>query len=623
MSELTRRAFGALGGAFGISGLLAPPANAATITTHGLSAFGDLKYPADFTHFDYADPDAPKGGTWSTGHQGSFDSLNPYALKGNFSLGIADSIYGRMVFDSLMAEAHDEPDSYYALVAENAELAQDRSYVTFNMRPEARFQDGSPITSADVVNSIDLLRNKARPFYRLLLAPINSVQAEGPHRVRFEFAPGEPTRDLPMLAAQMPIFSKAHFDTHDFAAGDLTPPLGSGPYRIGRFEPNNFVEFERVEDYWARDLPVNRGRDNFDRIRIDYYRDRTAAFEGFKAGRHLFNEEYWSKVWATGYEPDVFPAIGRGDVVRDVLPDETVSGGQGFWFNHRRAIFQDIRVREAIGLAFDFEWSNERLFYGLYSRTESFFQGSPMAADGPPTPGERALLEEFADQLPDAVLSEPAYVPPKTDGSGRPRRALRRAGALLDAAGWDVVDGVRTKDGTKLEFEFLIASQGFARIVQPMIKNLERLGIAARLREVDTTQYEERIDRLDFDITTFRTEMSLTPGVELRGYFHSASADAPGTRNRGGVSHPVIDALIERVEQAASRAELTDTVRALDRVLRALHLWIPQWNKATHHIAYWDVFDRPATKPAFDRGVIHYWWQDAEKAAALRDAGKI
>ena len=620
--KLTRRAFGALSGAVGATAFL-PPAQAATITTHGVSAFGDLKYPSDFSHFDYADPNAPKGGTISFGHEASFDSLNPYALKGNSSVGIADTLYGRMIYDSMMAEAHDEPDSYYALVAESAELAEDRSYIIFNMRPEARFHDGTPITSADVVNSIELLRTKARPFYRILLAPFAAVTADGPHRVRYDFAADEPKRDLPMLAAQMPIFSKAHFDTHDFAAGDLTPPLGSGPYRIGRFEANNFIEFERVEDYWARDLPVNRGRDNFDRIRIDYYRDRTAAFEAFKAGQHLFNEEFWSKVWATGYEPDVFPAVGTGDVIREVLPDETVSGGQGFWFNHRRPIFKDVKVREAIGLAFDFEWSNERLFYGLYQRTTSFFQGSPMAAEGPPTPGEIAILEQFADQLPEDILSAPSYVPPVTDGSGRARRSLRAAARLLDEAGWPVVDGVRQKDGRKLEFEFLVATQGFARIINPMIKNLEKLGINATLREVDRTQYEERTDKFDFDITTFRTEMSLTPGVELRGYFHSSSVDQAGSRNRGGVAHPVVDALIEKVEQAGTRAELTDTVRALDRVMRAMHFWVPQWTKASHFVAYWDVFGRPANKPPYDRGVVHYWWQDAEKTAAMKAAGKI
>lgn len=620
---LTRRTFTLLTSMAGTAALLPRARASTTNTTHGVSAFGDLKYASDFKRFDYVNPAAPKGGQWSTGFEASFDSLNPYALKGNPAIGIADTTFGRMVFDSLMAAAHDEPDSYYALVAENAELPDDRSYITFNMRPEARFHDGSPITSADVINSIELLRTKAKPFYRLLLAPITAVTAEGPNRVRFDFAPDEPKRDLPMLAAQMPIFSKAHFDAVDFERSGLTPPVGSGPYRIGAVKPGASIIFERVEDYWARDLPVNVGRDNFDWIRIDFYRDRTAAFEGFKAGSHLFNEEYWSKVWATGYEPNVFPEIGTGEVRREVLQDNTASGAQGFWFNHRRPAFEDIRVREAIGLAFDFEWSNERLFYGLYQRTTSFFEGSPMAADGPPTPGEVAILEQFADQLPDGLLSQPAYVPPTTDGSGSARRALRQAGKLLDEAGWSVVDNVRQKDGKRLSFEFLTSSQGFGRIIQPMIKNLERLGIEATLREIDRTQYEERMDNFDFDITTTRTEMSLTPGVELRGYFHSSSADAPGSRNRGGVKNPIVDALIEKIEKAETRAVLTDHVKALDRVMRALHLWVPQWSKGTHFVAYWDVFDRPAIKPPYDRGDVHFWWENPEKAARLRAEGKI
>ena len=622
---ITRRRFHGLTAAAAASALFAGPARAASdpIRTHGVSAFGDLKYPADFPHFEFVNPDAPKGGTWSTGHEGTYDSFNPYALKGTPSLGVADVIYGRTVFDTLMAEAHDEPDSYYPLIAESAELAQDRSYIIFNLRPEARFHDGSPLTAEDVIFTVETMKTKARPFYKIYLNPIASVTAEGPHRVRFDFAPDEPKRDLPMLAASLPVFSKAQFSELDFESSGLTPPLGCGPYKIGKFEPGSFVEFDRVEDYWGADLPVNRGKDNFDKIRIDYFRDRTAAFEGFKAGEYLFNEEYWSKVWATGYTPETFPAIGRGEVIRDVLPDETVAGAQAFWFNHRREIFQDIRVREAIGLAFDFEWSNERLFYGLYQRTHSFFQGSPMAASGPPTDAEKAVLEPFAEQLPEGVLTEPAYVPPVTDGSGRLRRQIRKASRLLDEAGWKLVDGVRQKDGKVFEFEYLLFSEGFDRIVQPIVKNLEQFGIRATVRKVDRTQYQRRTDDFDFDMTTSRVSMSLTPGVELRGYFHSASADQPGSRNLGGVQHPVIDALIDQIERAESREELGILVSALDRVMRALHLWVPQWNKAAHHVAYWDVFDRPEIKPKYDRGVIHTWWVDADKLAKLKAAGRI
>ncbi|MEM0988660.1 MAG: extracellular solute-binding protein [Pseudomonadota bacterium] len=618
----TRRSFGAFLGASAGAGLLPAGANPVS-TLHGISAFGDLKYPAAFPHFDYVKPDAPKGGIWSTGHEGNFDSFNVFALKGNWALGIFDVVYGRLIYDSLMDQALDEADSWYGLVAETVEMPEDRSWIAFNMRPEARFHDGSPLTSADVLATIDLLRTKAKPFYRILLDPVSSLRAEGPHRVVYEFKEEEPKRDLPMLVASLPILSKAQFEEVDFERMGLTPFLTSGPYKIGRFDQGSYIEYERVPDYWAKDLPVNVGRDNFDIVRIDYFRERIAAFEGFKAGVFRFNEEYWSKVWATAYEPDVFPEVGSGEVIREVLPDQRVAGVQGFWFNHRRPVFQDAGVRKAIGMAFDFEWSNRALFYDLYERTVSFFQGGPMMADGKPTPGELAILEQFADQLPDGVLDDAAYVPPTTDGSGRARRTLRQAGQLLDQAGWSLVDGVRQKDGQPLAFEFLITSQGFARIVQPFIKNLERIGIQATLREVDNTQYEERMDRFEFDITTTRVQMSLTPGVELRGYYHSSSAADPGSRNYGGVSHPVIDALIERVERAENRDELTDTVKALDRVMRSMHLWIPQWSKSSHHVAYWDVFGRPEVKPTYDRGVVHYWWEDADKMAAMRAKGKL
>lgn len=621
-TRLTRRAFGALTGAAAGASLLPARASQAEVV-YGISAFGDLKYPADFPHFDYVNPDAPKGGLWSTGYEATYDSFNVFALKGNPALGVADSIHGRMVFDSLMVQSLDEADSYYGLIAETAELPEDRSWIAFNLRPEARFHDGTPLTSEDVLFTIETLRTKAKPFYRLILRPITDVRAEGPHRVVFEFAADEPKRDLPMLAAGLSVFSKAHYTEVDFERSGLTPPLGSGPYKIGRFAQGQFVEFDRVEDYWARDLPVNVGRDNFDTIRIDFFRDRTAAFEGFKAGVYRFQEEFWSKVWATAYEPDVFPEVGSGEVQREELPDDTPSGAQGFWFNHRRPIFEDIRVREAIGIVFDFEWSNRTLFYDLYNRTQSFFQGSPMAASGMPTPGEMAILETFADQLPEGLLDQEAYVPPVTDGSGRARQALRRAGQLLDAAGWELVDGVRQKDAQPLAFEILNSSEGFTRIIQPYTKNLERIGVQAQIRQVDKTQYEERMDRYDFDMTTTRVSMSMTPGVELRGHFHSLSAKDPGSRNYGGVSHPVIDALIEKVERAETRAELSDTVKALDRVMRAMHLWVPQWTKASHHVAYWDLFDRPDVKPAYDRGVLHYWWEDADKVAAMKAKGKL
>ncbi len=590
-----------------------------TTVSHGVSAFGDLKYPPDFQHFEYANPDAPKGGTWSTGYGAvTFDSFNPFILKGNAAEGVSG-----LVFDSLMATAADEPDSMYGLIAETAELPGDRSWVAFDLRPEAVFQDGSPITADDVVFSFETLRDKGHPTYRVLLEPVTGVTAEGPRRVRYEFAADAAKRDLPMLVAGLPVFSKKYYTEHDFAESNLTPPLGSGPYRIGKWQAGQSTTFERVRDYWAAELPVNRGRWNFDEVRIEYYRDRSAAFEAFKAGAFRFNEEFSSQSWATQYTPEAFPAVASGAVKVEALPDNRPAGTQGFWFNLRRAKFQDPRVREAMALAFDFEWSNGTLFYDQYERTDSFFEGGPMQAEGPPTPGEKAILERFADKLPPELLSDAAYVPPVTDGSGRNRQNLHRAGELLEEAGWTVVNGVRQKDGKPLEVEFLLGSDGFERIVAPYVKNLQKIGVTATIRQVDPSQYQKRMQDFDYDIVVSRKSMSLTPGVELRDYFGSASVDSPGSQNTAGIADPVVDGLIDIIERADSRATLTDAVKALDRVLRAKHIWVPQWHKGTHTIAYWDVFDRPAIKPLYDRGVTDLWWIDAEKLAALQAAGTI
>ena len=590
-----------------------------TTVSHGISAFGDLKYGPDFGHFDYVNPDAPKGGVWSTGYGNvTFDSFNPFILKGNPAIGVSAFLY-----DSLMVSAADEPDAMYGLIAESAELPEDRSWAAFNIHPEARFHDGTPITAEDVVFSFETLRDKGHPSYRVLLEPVASATAEGERRVRFDFVPEAPKRDLPMLVAGLPVLSKAHYTENDFTQSNLQKPVGSGPYRIGRFQPGQNVTFERIDDYWAEDLPVNVGRNNFDEVRIEYFRDRSASFEAFKAGAFLFQEEFWAKLWATGYTPEAFPAIATGDVVLETLPDNRPAGTQGFWFNLRRDKFQDPRAREAIALAFDFEWSNERLFYDLYTRTDSFFEGGPMQAEGPPTPGEMAILERFADQLPPELLSEAAYAPPTTDATGRNRQNLRRAAELLEEAGWTIENGVRTKDGKPLEIEFLLASQGFERIVAPLIQNLEKIGVRATLREVDPAQEREREQNRDYDIIVDRKAMSLTPGVELRDYFHSSSADSPGSANTAGVSDPVVDGLIDIIERADSRETLTDAVKALDRVLRAKHIWIPQWSKASHTIAYWDVFGRPETKPDFAPGYPDTWWIDADAYAAKQAAGKI
>ena len=619
---LTRRDLGRMTVAAAGTAMLPGLARAAghgTEVSHGLSAFGDLKYPAGFTHFEYANPDAPKGGLWSTAYGNvTFDSFNPWVLKGNAAIGMSG-----LMWDSLMVGAGDEADAMYGLIAESVELPDDRAWVAFNMRPEARHHDGTPITAEDVVFTIAILREKGHPTYRALLAPITDVIAEDTLRVRFDFAEDAAKRDLPMLVAGLSILSKSYYESIDFAEADLTVPVANGAYTIGRFEAGAWTIFERVEDYWAADLPVNKGRNNFDQIRFDYYRDRTASFEGFKSGQFTFYEEFWSKIWATSYTPEAFPEIATGEVVKESLPDNRPAGSQGFWLNLRRPIFQDARVREAIGMAFDFEWSNERLFYGLYKRTDSFFENGPMQAEGTPTPGELAVLERFADQLPPTVLTEPAVVPQVTDASGRARRALRTAAKMLDDAGWTVTDGVRMKDGETLRFEFLVGSQGFVRIITPFVKNLERIGVQAEIREVDPASYRDRVKNFDFDITTSRKSMGLTPGVELRQYFHSSSADQPGSSNTAGVADPVIDGLIDVIERAESREDLTSAVRALDRVLRSMHIWVPQWHKGSHSIAYWDMYDRPAVKPLYARGVADLWWVNPDKLAKLQANGRF
>ncbi|MEM9147911.1 MAG: extracellular solute-binding protein [Pseudomonadota bacterium] len=614
--DWTRRDLGKAGLSAGILAALpwtgARAETADPIISHGVSAFGDLRYPPDFSQFDYAMADAPKGGTFSTGFGGiSFDTLNAYVLKGNPVVGMS------VTTDTLMTPSSDEADALYGLVANSIEYDAERSYALFELRPEARFHDGSALTAEDVKFSFDVLREKGHPRYRLILQGVEGATVEAPHRIRFTFRDDVARRDLPMAVAGLPIFAKAWFDSRDFSEATLEPLMTSGPYEVEMesLEPGRTVVYRRRPDYWAADLPVNRGRHNFDRIRIEYFRDRSAAFEAFKAGTYTFNEEYWSKLWATGYD---FPAVTRGDILRDVIPDNLPSGTQGYWFNLRREKFADPRVREALAICFDFEWSNKSLFYDLYQRTNSFFEGGPMEAADQPGPAELALLEPLADRLPGGVLDDAAYVPPATDGSGRNRRNLRRAAKLLDEAGWSVIGDIRQNAaGETLSVEFLSRSPSFDRITGPYVQLLKRVGVDATMRRVDAAQYERRQEEYDFDIIVDRKAMSLTPGVELRDYFHSASAASPGSENLAGVSSPAVDALLAQIEAAPDRESLTTAVKALDRVLRAMHIWIPQWTKASHHLAFWDIYGRPPIemKPAYHRGVIDLWWADQNKLA--------
>ena len=593
----------------------AGPALAQSTKSYGLSIFGDLKYGPDFQHFEYVNPEAPKGGTVRLGHAGSFDNLNPFIVKGIDLSGMGG---GAMVLgvESLMVSAQDEPDSLYGLIAETIELAEDRSWAVFTLRPEARWHDGSPITADDVVFSFEILIAEGEPVFRLQYRDVERVEVLATDQVRFAFAPGA-TRDLPNLAAGMPILSQAYYTENTFNKTTLEPPLGSGPYRFGRVDAGRSLAFERVRDYWGRDLAVNRGRYNFDTIRFDFYRDRTIEFEAFKAGEYDFREEFTSKTWATGYET---PAVRQGLIRRETLPDESPSGTQAFFLNTRLAKFSDRRVRLALDHAFDFEWTNENLFFGLYDRTTSMFENSDLRARGPMSEDERALLEPYRELLPAEVFGD-AYVPPVTDGSGNIRAHLMRARELLEQADWKVVDGkLVNAEGEQMRIEFLIDAPTFERVIAPYVANLKRLGIDAVIRIVDSAQYMSRVQTYDYDVMIARFSMSRTPGVEQRNLWGSVSVDAAGGNNLAGVSNPAVDALIERLGTASSRAELKSIVGALDRVLTWNHYTTPQWFKASHFIAYWDKFGRPETKPRFALGFLDTWWVDPAKQAALEAA---
>ncbi len=577
---------------------------------HGLSVFGELKYADGFRHFDYVNADAPKGGRMALigpTPVDTFDSFNGYILKG-------DPVQGyELLFDSLMARAMDEPDAIYGLVAKTADVAVDRMSVTFALRAEARFADGSALTGEDVCDSFRLLSTLGHENIKLTIKDVDACDVVGLHEVRYRFK-GENVRDLPTNVAQLPIFSKAYYGKVDFARTILEPPLGSGPYGVKNFSTGQYVTYGRRTDYWAKDLPVNVGRYNFDDLRFDYFRERTAGLEALKSGVIDLREEFTSRDWATAYD---FPAMKDGRVKLAVLPDETPSGAQGFFFNLRREKFQDIRVRRALNLAFDFEWSNANLFYGLYKRTASFFEMSPLKAEGLPSPEELALLEPMRGRLRPEVFGMPE-VPPVSDGSGQDRKLLRQASDLLDAAGWKA-DGTLRKNagGKSLDVEFLIESPVFERILAPYVKNLQLLGVNATIRTVDEAQYQSRREAFDYDVISSRFASSVTPGTDLRVFFGTASAKAAGSFNMSGVASPEIDALIEKVVSAQTRASLDIAGRALDRVLRAELFWVPNWHKGSFWVAHWDRFGQPAQKPKYDRGIVDTWWYDPDKAARI------
>ena len=582
---------------------------AAQETAHGLSLFGDLKYGPDSAHFDYVEPNAPKGGTLHLATVGTFSTLNPFTLKGVSAAGAG------FPFESLLEGAADEPDAAYGLIAAEVALAPDRRSVRFLLRPEARWHDSTPVTAADVAFSFEILATEGAPSFATQLAGVDRVETVGDREVAFHLVDPD-NRKLPLIVGGMPIVSEAYFRGRSFGETTFEPPLGSGPYRVGKVDAGRSIAFERVADYWGAALPVMTGRYNFDTIFIDYYRDRTVLVEALKAGEYDFHEEFTSKVWATQYD---IPAVEEGWLVKDVLPDNTPSGVQAFFINTRLPKFQDRRVREALSYVFDFEWLNKNQFFGIYDRMASYFENSDLAARGLPSQAELAILEPHRGAVPEEVFTT-EFVPPSTDGSGNNRRNLRSARALLKEAGWITRDGalVNEATGEPMTIEFLYFEPTFERIYAVFARRLERLGVGVTLRLVDSVSYEERMKSHDFEITTLRFVFNLSPGAELNANFATATADQVGSSNAAGIKDPVVDALIAEVVGATDRATLVAAARALDRVLLWGHYMIPQWYKGAHHLVYWDKFGRPALKPRYARGVIDTWWVDREKDDDLR-----
>jgi len=566
--------------------------------SYAISMYGDLKYGPGFRHFEYVNPKAPKGGNVKLAVTGTFDNLNPFILKGVPAAGIG------LMFDTLMTPANDEAFSEYGLVAETVETPPDRSWVAFTIRREARFHDGSPMTVEDVIWTFNTLKTKGHPQYRAYYSHVVSAEQVGPRTVRFAFKGGV-NRELPLIVGQLPVLSKAYWSGRDFSRTTLEAPLGSGPYKVESLEQGRTITYRRVKDYWGATLPVTVGRQNFDTIRYDYYRDLSVLLEAFKGGAFDYRQENAAKNWATGYDS---PALREGRIKKEVIPNQIPAGMQGYVFNTRRAMFADRRVRAALAHAFDFEWTNAHLFYGAYKRTESYFANSELAARGLPGADELAVLEPFRGKIPEEVFTREYHAPATGPEGVRPN--LIQALRLLEEAGWVVRNMrlVNAKTGEPMTFEILIGQgEQWERISLPFVKNLERIGVAARVRPVDAAQYEYRMKQFDFDMTVALWGQSLSPGNEQLDFWTSEKASEPGSQNYAGIRDPVVDALVAELIAAPTRADLIARCRALDRVLQWGHYVIPHWHLGAYRVAYWDKFGRPAISPKYSTG-FETWW---------------
>lgn len=574
---------------------------------HALTLADAPKYGPDFKHLDYVNPDAPKGGTVNYSAIGTFDSFNPYIVKGT-------PVGAPGLIETLTTRTEDDDLTGYGLIAESMEVAPDKSWIIFNLHPEARWHDGKPITADDVVFSFDALKDNS-PLYHNYYANVVKGEALDEHRVKFTFESGG-NRELPVIMGELPVLPKHWWEGRKFDEVLLEPPLGSGPYKVGKYDLGRSFTMERVPDYWGKDLPINIGTDNFDRLTYTYFRDPEIALEAFKAGRiDIRPNENSAKRWATQYD---FPAVRDGRVKKELIPHDQPVGMQGFIFNTRRAMFADRRVRQAIGYAFDFEWENKTLFFGQYTRTRSYYQNSEMAATGLPSPEELEILSPLKGQIPDEVFTT-EYNPPRSDGSGNNRDNLSKAAQLLDEAGWKVEGGRRVKDGKPLAFEILLDEPAFERIMQPFINSLQLIGVTATMRTLqDASQYEQRGDNFDFDMLVSGWGETLSPGNEQREFWGSSAADEKGSRNLVGIKDPVIDKLVDLIINTPSRKDLIIRCRALDRVLQWNYFVVPNFHLAAYRLAYWDKFSQPAKRPdpLFSPG-LSGWWIDPRKATTI------
>ena len=607
-----------LGCILGHSLTLAEAKDPVTHTAHGLTLYGDLKYGPDFTHFDYVNPDAPKGGTFRFSLASSFDNLNPFIVAGSAPRRNLEII----VYDTLMKRSGDESSSIYGLIAESITYPDDYSWVEFTLRKDARWNDGKFVTPADVVFSVEVLKTKSLPEYRASFAAIVKTEQTGPRRVRFTLADNSDLGTL-YTVAQLTVLPQHYWQGRDFATPSIEPPLGSGPYRVGRVDPGRMIIYERVSDYWGRDLPVNKGLYNFDQIRHDYYRDVAIEQEALLAGKVDFRWETLPNQWATGYK---VPAVEEGRLIMEMLPFSGTTMYAGYFFNLRKPQFQDLAVREAIAHAFDFEWTNRTILHGQYVRLQSHFENSELAAQGLPSAQELAILEPWKDQVPPRVLAE-AYHPPATDGSRASlRKNLRTAAKLLRDAGWTLKDGrLMSPAGDPLEIEFISWDPFFERVTGPFIRNLELLGITARQRSVDTAQWFQRMENFEFDMTiAFYFPQSMSPGTEQREFWGSKLADQRGTRNYSGIKNPVVDALIEKIVAAPNREAKVAATQSLDRVLLWNFYSIPHYYSPGIPVVYWDKFGRPEKDPTWLQVIWHMsnWWVDPQKNTLLGPGSK-